>query len=134
MADRVSATITLGPPFDVANQVDGQPLTFVAAEITWGRFDAIEACCPRLGLAYARWSVGCIGSFLLEREVFAGTGEPNGFLVTEHYELVSTYEHIRSAGSVAVITAEAERADAAIPPLVLVGNDKPDANEEEPAS
>lgn len=82
MADRVSASITLGgtvpastyaeladviaseglstewdgEPFEPGQRTEGEPLRLFAHEVAWGRFEELEAWCVEHRLPFARWS------------------------------------------------------------------------------
>lgn len=112
-----------GTPFDPTNIPANDPLALMDHEVAWGRFEAIEACCHRLGLHYVRWSNGYIGSFPSIRVVYPGHGEPETFLTSEDDDQVFSIEHIRELGSVEAIEAEYRRAKLNPPPLGLVDDD-----------
>lgn len=133
MADRVSARIAIGgtlprsllaaftrtiededarldweaePLTDGAIPADG-PLELMAHEVAWGNFSGLEEFCHEHGLAYVRWSGGCLGSFGPERIVFTGSGDPVRHAVTDDDELVFAIETIRELGSIAAIEGRA---------------------------
>ncbi|MDT9600431.1 hypothetical protein [Sphingosinicella rhizophila] len=147
MADRVSASITLGgiisptlfaelaelvaaeglsiewdgEPFEPAHRIPGEPLRLYAHEVPWGRFDRLENWCVANGIAFARWAGGYPGEWTAERVVFAGTGAPHSFTADEDDRIYidrSTVEHL---GSVEAILAHFDAADATVPPLILEG-------------
>ena len=98
MADRVSATITIGgislpslvdalvetinaeglslewdggaiTPADLAI---GKPMTLYANEVAWGAFNMLEDFCRKHGLAYRRWYGSYSGSWGSGRSVYRG--------------------------------------------------------------
>ena len=137
MADRVSVTLRLGgmlpvervpdlmaaiaaddagadwegDPVTLDRVVAGETLVLVGTEVAWGIFEEIESFARSAGLAYARWSGGASGSFGPERVVFSGSGEPEHFSASD----------VRQLGSHAAILASLERAELAIPPLIVSG-------------
>lgn len=101
MADRVSATITIGGTmsamtFAMLSRVivdedlstdwegtrftgthvpQGEPLHLFATEVASGRFEELENHCVRTGIPFRHWSGSCSGSFGPERALFTGSGD-----------------------------------------------------------
>ena len=148
MADRVSATITIGgvlprslldeftraindedarldwegEPFTANAIPASEPLELMAHEVAWGNFTRLEAFCQQNGLSYVRWSGGCSGSFGPERVVFTGSGEPMSHAVTEDDEMVFSLDIIRTLGSIAAIEAQAAKGHFTPGSLIVVDN------------
>lgn len=146
MADRVSATITLGgviaqakmsdlldaitaeglstdwdgEPFTLAELPADVPLRLMAHEVAWGRFEELEAFCVREALPFARWSGAYSGQWGAERVVFTGAGEPHSYAANDEDEVVIDRVEIERLGSFAAVLAHFEAADVAIPPLTTV--------------
>lgn len=109
-----------GTPFALADLVPGQPLTVMAYEVAWGRFEELEWFCRCHSLAFARWSGGCGGSFGPERVVFDGSTEPLAFAATEDDEIVLDEGTARHLGSFAAIEAYFAAAAVRPGPLAIV--------------
>lgn len=149
MADRVSATITIGGALaqaklpelldeitaeGLATDWDGEPFTLdelptdaplrlMAHEVAWGRFEELEAFCVREALAFTRWSGAYSGQWGAERVVYTGTGEPHSYAANDEDEIVIDRAGVEQLGSFADVLAHFAAADVAIPPLtVLPGN------------
>ena len=150
MADRVSASITIGgklpaslldafaeaveseglstewdgEPFD-RHQIPGDgPLTLMAHEVAWGRFERLEAFCIAHGLPFSRWCGAYPCQWGAERTVFTGSGETQSYAVDEDdYTLMGrcTAERL---GSYAAIIAHFDAADFPVPPLAVVPGKK----------
>lgn len=146
MADRMSATITLGgviaqakipdlldaiaaeglatdwdgEPFTLAELPADAPLRLMAHEVAWGRFEELEAFCVREALPFARWSGAYSGQWGAERVVFTGAGEPRSYAANDEDEVVIDRVEIERLGSFAAVLAHLEAADVAIPPLTTV--------------
>lgn len=145
MADRVSASITIGGELPAALLLDlvrivgveglstdwdgsdfsasdlpsNEPLRLMAHEVAWGRFEGLEAFCIENGLPFTRWSGAYPGQWGAERTVFTGSGEPQCYAADEDdYVLIGrcTAERL---GSYAAIIAHFDAADFAVPPLVI---------------
>jgi hypothetical protein len=163
MADRVSASIALGGDLpssllaDLAAVIAGEglstewdgedfdlsqipldgPLELMAREVAWGSFDELESFCRDNGLAYARWSEACPGSWGANRSVFTGEGEPASYAADDDDRLVIERETIEKLGTFAAILAHFDAADFPIPPLRIGTVDPtsaPDASPAEPPS
>ena len=143
MADRVSATITIGGdvPRDLlldlsaiineeglSTEWDGEdftlsqlpedgPLTLMAHEVAWGRFEGLEAFCVTNGLPFTRWSGSYPGQWGAERVVFAGTGEPASYAADEEDSVMIGRATVEQLGSIDLIRAHFDAADFAMPPL-----------------
>lgn len=108
-----------GTPFDPVDVPVDHPLALMDHDVANGCFEAIEQCCRRLHLHYARWSGGYPGSFPSVRVVYAGQGEPQTYLTTEDNQQIFSIERIRELGSIEAIEAEYHAASLNPPPLVL---------------
>lgn len=143
MADRVSATITIGGTLDwaklpdlidhiaseglstewdggdftAADMPENGPLELMAHEVAWGRFDDLEGFCVAEGLPFARWSGGYAGQRGPERVVFTGSGEPASYAADEDDRVVIHREDLTRLASVEAVTAYFDAADYAVPPL-----------------
>ncbi|WP_030540242.1 hypothetical protein [Sphingobium sp. DC-2] len=152
MVDRVSASIEVGGMIGVADysqllaliaaedlsvewdgeafapehRQEGQSLRLYAHEVAWGRFDALEAKCIELGLAFVRWSGGCSGQWGSERVIFTGKGETACYPVDESDTVMISRPALKQLGSIEAILAWFDAADFDIPPLVLAGDDGAD--------
>lgn len=146
MADRVSATITIGGTvprsllarFIESIQDEGlsvewdggdfeehelpidNALYLVAHEVPWGRFEQLEAFCVEHGLPFVRWSGGFIDQWDPERVVFTGTGEPQSFGVSEDDDVRIGRHTAEALGSFEAIIANFDAADFTVPPLIIV--------------
>jgi hypothetical protein len=146
MADRVSATITVGGILPAAllpdllaiieleglsTEWDGEafaanqlpedgPLLLMAHEVAWGRFPELESFCIENGLPFARWSGAYAGQWGAERTVFTGTGEPQGYAADEDDYILIGRCTVERLGSIEAILAHFDAADFAIPPLAIV--------------
>jgi hypothetical protein len=147
MADRVSVTLRLGgtlsadrvpdlmaaiaaddagadwegEPVTLDRVVAGETLVLVGTEVAWGIFEEIEGFARRAGLVYARWAGGACGSFGPERVVFSGSGEPEHFAASDDDAVMLSASRIRQLGSHGAVLASLERAELAIPPLIVRG-------------
>lgn len=145
MADRVSATITIGGTLSAAtfamlsrvivdedlstdwegtrftgtDMPQGEPLHLFATEVAWGRFEELENYCVRTGIAFRRWSGGCSGSFGPERAVFSGSGDIRLFVVDDNDEVVIGRDTAEGLGSIAAILGHFDAADFVVPPLIV---------------
>ena len=148
MADRVSASITIGgalsaadyatlaaliageglsiewdgPRFEPAHRTLNTPLQLYAHEIAWGRFEALEAWCVEHKLAFARWCGGYASQWGAERCVFSGDGEPVSYPADEDDYVVIGRDKAAALGSIEAILAYFDAADVEIPPLVVKGD------------
>src|SRR3546814_18654699 len=68
-----------GEPFTLDDMPENAPLSLMAHEVAWGRFEQLEAFCIANGLCFARWSGGYSGQWGAERLGFTGIGEPQGY-------------------------------------------------------
>lgn len=154
MADRVSASITIGgavpadqlvafaeaiqneglftewggEPFDLRELPTDGPLSLMAHEVAWGRFEELEAFCIEHGLPFARWSGGYGCEWGPERLVFSGSGEPQSYDADENDRIVISRDVVDRLGILEAIVAHFEAADIPIPPLV-VASDKRERND-----
>lgn len=110
-----------GPPFEAGDHVEGEALHLFAHEVAWGRFDALEAKCRDMGLAYARWSDGFSGEWGPHRVVCTGEGEPAVYPVDEDDVVVICREDLEAKGSLDAAYAWFDMADFVVPPLVVEG-------------
>ena len=147
MADRVSASITLGgtispsayteladiiaaeglstewdgEPFETEHRTEGEPLRLFAHEVAWGRFEELEAWCVEHGVPFSRWSGAYGGQWGAERVVFAGGGEPTSYAADEEYRVMIDRDAAERLGSIKAIRAHFDAADFVVPPLVFGG-------------
>ena len=154
MADRVSASIAIGgslraallPDFAATIQREGlstewdgepfalddiqedAPLSLMAHEVAWGRFEPLEAFCIANGLPFARWSGGYPGQWGAERLVFTGSGEPISYAADEDDYILMGRCTAERLGSYAAILAHFDAADFVIPPLVIATDAKEKAD------
>ena len=145
MADRVSASITLGgtiapsayaeladviaaenlstewdgEPFTPDQRSEGETLRLVAHEVAWGRFENLEAWCVEHRVPFARWSGAYGGQWGAERVVFTGEGEPISYAANEDDRILIDRDSAELLGSMEAILAYFDAADAVIPPLAI---------------
>ena len=145
MADRVSASITLGgtiapsayaeladvitaenlstewdgDPFTPDQRIEGEPLRLFAHEVAWGRFEQLEAWCVEHRMPFARWSGAYGGQWGAERVVFTGEGEPTSYAADEDDRVMIDRDTAQRLGSIEAILAHFDAADTAVPPLVI---------------
>lgn len=145
MADRVSASITLGgvlpralleefvavvagealstewdgPAFLATDIRSDGPLDLMAHQVPWGRFEELEGFCIEHGLRFARWCEAYPGGWDGERLVFDGAGEPRSYRVTDSDTVVLALDEIRAMGSMEAVEAHFASADIAIPALTF---------------
>jgi hypothetical protein len=145
MADRVSASITLGgtisparyaelveridyeglstewggEPFASDQLTPGEPLYLCAHEVPWGRFEQLEAWCAANAVPFARWAGGYPGQWTAERVVFTGQGEPRSYTADEDDRIYVDRFTVERLGSLEALIAYFDAADAAVPPLVV---------------
>lgn len=145
MADRVSATITIGDslPADqlldlvaiindeglstdwdgedlTASQVEpGTALTLMAHEVAWGRFKGLEAFCVSAQLPFVRWSGAYSGQWGAERVVFTGSGEPTSYAADEEDRIVIDRETVDRLAKMDAVRAYFAAADFEVPPLSI---------------
>lgn len=145
MADRVSASITLGgtiaqttyaeladiiaaeglstewdgEPFAPDQRNEGEPLRLFAHEVAWGRFEELEAWCVEHRLPFARWSGAYGGEWGGERVVFTGAGEPICYAADEEDRVMIDQDTAERLGSIAAIRAHFAEADFLVPPLII---------------
>lgn len=143
MADRVSATITIGgdvpadrlldlaaiingeglstdwdgEDFTLSQLVPGHSLTLMAHEVSWGRFEELEAYCQAEHLPFVRWSGAYAGQWGAERVVFTGAGEPVSFTADEEDCILVDGETIERLGTMDAIRAHFAAADFTVPAL-----------------
>lgn len=145
MADRVSATITLGggisaarfaelveliqaeglsvdwngEPFEPSQVIVGESLHLCAHEVAWGTFNDLEAWCREHHVPYIRWSGGYGCEWGAERVVFAGAGEPVSYDTDENDRIFVYRATVERLGSVEAILAHFDAAEFALPPLFV---------------
>lgn len=147
MADRVSATITIGgalpadqlldlaaiingeglstdwdgEEFTVSQLSPGKSLTLMAHEVAWGRFEDLEAFCASERLPFVRWSGAYAGQWGAERIVFTGSGEPMSFVADEEDSILIDRGTIDRLGTIEAVRAHFDAADFIVPPLRIDG-------------
>lgn len=109
-----------GEPFTAADCVTDNPLSLMAHEVPWGRFDALEAFCIEQGLVFTRWCGGC-GSWGPQRAVFHGRGKVMNYLTDDEDEVLLDRAKAGALGSFDAIMAWFSHADLTVPPLVIAG-------------
>lgn len=145
MADRVSATITIGgnvtrcqfdqlvllianeglsldwdgEPFAPDQRVEGEPLRLCAYDVPWGMFEALEQYCCDNHIGYRRWSGACPGSFGAERIIYDGKSGPFNYDVNDDDIVMLTVQTIEQLGSMRAIRAYLNPSAFEIPPLVV---------------
>lgn len=145
MADRVSATITIGgnlpadqllefatvihgeglsmewdgEDFALSQLVPDSSLTLMAHEVAWGRFEDLEAFCAAENMPYVRWSGAYGGQWGAERVVFTGAGEPASFVADEDDHILIDRETVDRLGTIEAVRAHFDAADFVVPPLVV---------------
>jgi len=145
MADRVSASITLGgtitaalysglveriadmalstewdgEPFEAHHRTEGAALALFAHEVPGGEFRALEQYCEEHGIAFARWSGSYPGAFAAERVVFTGNGEPRSYTADEEDRILIARDTVEALGSFDAVLAYFDEADFEVPPLVV---------------
>lgn len=143
MADRVSATITIGGSIDRAKLldlteiiqseglstdwdgeefalsqiVDGEPLRVMAHDVAWGRFEGLEQFCIDEALPFVRWSGSHGGQWGAERLVFTGNGQATRYPCSEDDDVVIGREHLERIGSIEGVMAYFDAASFTVPPL-----------------
>ena len=147
MADRVSATITIGgnlpadqllelaaiingeglstdwdgEDFTVSQLVPGRALTLMAHEVAWGRFEDLESFCVTEHLPFVRWSGAYSGQWGAERVVFTGSGEPASFAADEEDHILVDRGTIDLLATIEAVRAHFDAADFVVPPLHVDG-------------
>lgn len=145
MADRVSASITLGgvvtaaqldeliqlindeglstewdgEPFQPSQLTPGEPLQLYAHEVAWGMFEELEAWCRKHHVPYVRWSGGYCSEWGAERVVFDGGDEPGSYDADENDRIFVDRSTVKRLGSVEAILAHFDAADFVPPPLTV---------------
>ena len=148
MADRVSASIIIGgsiaaallPDFvaivageGLSTEWDGPgftgddlptdgPLSLMAHEVAWGRFEDLEAYCQANALPFTRWSGAYSGGWGAERVVFTGSGEPSSYIADEEDRILLDRGTIDRLGTIEAIRDHFAAADFEVPPLQVVSN------------
>lgn len=143
MADRVSATITIGgslpadqllelaaiiigeglstdwdgEDFSTSQIVPESSLTLRAHEVAWGRFEDLEAFCIAEHLPFVRWSGAYAGQWGAERVVFTGADEPASFAADEDDHVLIDRSTIDRLGTIETVRAHFDLADFVVPPL-----------------
>lgn len=156
MADRVSATITIGgnlpadqlleltaiingeglstdwdgEDFTVSQLVPGCTLTLMAHEVAWGRFENLESFCATAHLPFVRWSGAYSEQWGAERVVFTGSGEPASFAADEEDHILVDRATIDRLATIEAVWAYFDAADFTVPPLHVDGNPGNDGIEE----
>ena len=147
MADRVSATITIGGRvpadqlLDLASVINGEGLStdwdgedftlsqlvpdaslaLMAHEVAWGRFEDLEAFCISEGLSFVRWSGAYGGQWGAERVVFTGVGEPVSFVADEEDRILIDRDTLERLGTIEAVRLHFDVADFVVPPLRIEG-------------
>lgn len=145
MADRVSATITIGgilpaallldlaaiingeglsidwdgEDFTTSQLVPGSSLTLMAHEVAWGRFEDLEGFCALERLPFVRWSGAYSGQWGAERVVFSGAGPPASYVADEEDRILVDRETIDRLGTIEAVQAHFAAADFPVPPLTI---------------
>lgn len=145
MADRVSASITVGGSLPAARLLDlaavindeglstdwdgenftvsqlepGTALTLMAHEVAWGRFEGLESFCVSAHLPFVRWSGAYHGQWGAERVVFTGIGEPTSYAADEEDKIVIDRDTVDRLTTIEAITAHFDAADFKVPPLSI---------------
>lgn len=145
MADRVSASITLGgtiapatferlleliadhnlslewdgEPFERAQHVSGTPLSLYAHQVPGGEFRSLENFCVEHGIAFRRWCGGYPTLWDPERSVYRGYGAVSHYGATEEDLVYIVRETAEALGSHAAILANFDAADFDVPPLAI---------------
>ena len=148
MADRVSASITIGgaldadlyaelalvirgeglsvewdgPDFEPYHRTIGEPLTLHALEVAWGHVGDLEAWCVSEGMPFVRWSGGYPCQWGPSRVVFRGSGETESYAADEDEQVVLGRQTIEELGSYAAILDHFERAAFEPPALWIEGD------------
>ena len=146
MADRVSASITIGGSIDAARYLElaelisadglatewdgeafeahhrsvGRPLSLFAHEVAGGRLDTLEDWCLANRLPFVRWCGGFSGQWGPERVVATGDGRVTSYAVTEDDEVVISRSTIEQLGSTDAILAHFDAAEFDVPPLDII--------------
>ncbi|HMO74390.1 MAG TPA: hypothetical protein PKD99_01840 [Sphingopyxis sp.] len=154
MSDRVSASITIGgtlpadllgqfarivrheglstdwdgPPFELSDISEGEPLRLMAHQVPWGHFGKLEAFCVANAIPFVRWCASCPGQWGPERVVFTGIGQPQGYDLDEAGNLVVSAEVIDRLGIEEAIADHHAGADFDVPPLRLAVREKETGN------
>ena len=147
MADRVSATITIGgnlpaarlldlaaiingeglsidwdgEDFTLSQLVPGASLTLMAHEVAWGRFEDLEAFCTDEHLPFVRWSGAYSGQWGAERVVFTGDGDATSFTADEEDRLLIDEDSVERLGTIEAVRAHFAAAAFTVPPLCIEG-------------
>ena len=145
MADRVSATITIGgtitaadfqqltelieheglstewdgEPFQPRDITPDEPLRLYAHEVPRGRFGALESWCVANAVPFTRWSGAYPGQWGAERIVFTGDGQPQWFAADEDDYVMICRDTAERLGSIEAIIAFFDAADFVVPPLAV---------------
>ena len=145
MADRVSASITLGggitaaqltaltqliqdeglstewdgEPFDPSQLTPGEPLRLYAHEVAWGTFNELEAWAQEHHVPYVRWSGGFGSEWGAERVVFDGSGELVSYDADQSDRIFVDRATVERLGSVEAILAHFDGAEFVLPPFVI---------------
>lgn len=148
MADRVSASITLGGTLTVVQYAElteiiaeeglsvewdgerfapqhrtaGASLSLYAHEVPGDRFEKLESWCVDKRLSFARWSGAYPGQWGAERVVFTGEGEPISYATDEDDDVVIGRGTAERLSSIEAILAYFDAADVSIPALVVEGD------------
>lgn len=146
MADRVSASITIGgalpvslfpdllaviaseglatdwdgSPFTERDLPTDEPLALMAHEVAWGRFEELEAFCQAHALPFARWSGAYSGEWSAERVVFTGVGDAASYIADDEDQILVCQATVDRLGSYDALRDHFAKADFAIPPLLVM--------------
>jgi hypothetical protein len=126
MADRVSASITIGGTLDAAGfddlaEIIASEGLAIAHEVAGGSFDDLEAWCLAQQLPFVRWCGGYSGQWGPERVVAVGDGTAISYTATEDDEVVTGRAQIEALGSFEAVLAHFDAAEFSVPPLVVCG-------------
>ena len=151
MADRVSASITLGgvitaaqlaeltqlitdeglstewdgEPFEPSQLTPGEPLQLHAHEVAWGVFEPMEAWCREHHVPYIRWSGGFGSEWGAERVVFDGANGPVSYDADENDRIFVDRSTVERLGSVEAILAHLDAAAFTLPALAVAPDVEP---------
>jgi len=146
MADRVSATITLGgtlpsalwailsaaiaaealaaewdgEPFEDAHRIEDEPLRLFAHEVADGTFKQLEPLCQEHRVPFVRSSYGYSGQWGPEKIIFTGEGDPVVYPTSEDGRAYVDREMIEALGSLEAVIDHLAGAEFEVPPLVVI--------------
>lgn len=110
-----------GEPFDPAALPSDAPLELFGTELNGGHVHDLEAFCTEHGLAFRRWSGGCLGVFLPGSVLFAGRGAVRTCEASEDGYAVFSASSISSFRRLRDLKRAAAHAELTIPPFVVSG-------------